>query len=773
MMHRPDSVTTPRLAQIWRCGRAWGLLAAVLLVAFTERFTELGFAHGLLYTPLVYLSGLLVRRPGFQWLITVLCVLLIWVGIGLSPGIAAGFSWPHVLANRALTSVLVLVVGFFALHSIRAHQLHTHRYISDLNRLRHFEAQAESLPVHVWSADGQGRIVHVGQRMAALTGHSVQYIADHWLEIVHPEDREQVAQAWQRAVARGTAYHMEFRLRRADGRYEWHLNEATPVFNERGEVERWFGSSTDISHVQMLRHNTEQLRLLRSAVARVNDIILILEGGPITEDSPRIVFANEAHEKLSGLRNDQVVGRSPWETRGPPGQSEKLAAIRRAMQQGESVRTQLLVYVHDGRELTLDVDVVPVRDKAGVLTHWVVVARDVTEQTQIYHQLQNAQRLEAVGRLTGGIAHDFNNLLTVVLGNADLLGSVPGLGAEARDMIAVIQSAAERGSALTQRLLAFARRQALSPQIIDVERLVSPMAPILRSSLTDRNRLNIHVADDTWPLRVDPGQLESALLNLALNAADAMPDGGCFSIDVSNQRLDADYVLAHPEVSPGDYVCLTVTDTGSGMPPEVQDRIFEPFFTTKPQGKGSGLGLSMVFGFIKQSGGHISVDSSPGKGTRFRLYLPRATGESPQHTVATEAAPISGVAALVLVVEDDTSIRMLSVRYLRSAGYDVLEAASADEALVRIENGLVPDLLFTDIIMPGRHSGLALAQACRRRWPCLPVLFTSGYAEADDAPDTALESIGPLLSKPFRREALLEQVANLLRAGERSRRSDQ
>ncbi|WP_162925657.1 hybrid sensor histidine kinase/response regulator [Isoalcanivorax indicus] len=769
MMRPPESKGRPGAERIW----ALALLAVALLVVLAERLTALGFAHGLLYAPLVYASGLLVRRAGFQWLITLLCVVLIWIGAGLSPGLADGFSMAHVLANRIAATVLVLVVGGFALYAIRERQQHARRSMSDRNRLRHFEAQAESLPVHVWSADGQGRIVHVGQRMAALTGHSVRYIADHWLEMVHPDDREQVAQAWQRAVARGTPYHMEFRLRRADGRYEWHLNEASPVFNERGEVERWFGSSTDVTHVQMLRHNTEQLRLLRSAVARVNDIILILDGGPVTEDSPRIVFANEAHERLSGLRNDQVVGRSPWETRGPPGQAEKLAAIRRAMAAGESVRTQLLAYVHDGSELTLDVDVVPVRDSDGVLTHWVVVARDVTEQAQIYRQLQNAQRLEAVGRLTGGIAHDFNNLLTVVLGNADLLGSVPGISAEARELIAVIQSAAERGSALTQRLLAFARRQALSPQVINVAQLVNPMAPILRSSLTDRSHLDIHVADETWPLCVDPAQLESALLNLALNAADAMPDGGRFSIDVSNVVLDADYALTHPEVKPGDYVCLAVADTGTGMPTSIQDRIFEPFFTTKAQGKGSGLGLSMVFGFIKQSGGHVSVDSAPGHGTRFRLYLPRATGEQARQAAPVARAPASGMTARVLVVEDDTSIRMLSVRYLRSAGYAVQEAASADEALVRIENGLVPDLLFTDIIMPGRHSGLTLAQACRSRWPRLPVLFTSGYAEADDAPDMAMEQIGPLLPKPFRREALLEQVAALLSAGGHSRGGDQ
>ncbi|HVZ14560.1 MAG TPA: MASE4 domain-containing protein [Bauldia sp.] len=385
------------------------------------------------------------------------------------------------------------------------------------------------------------------------------------------------------------------------------------------------------------------------------------------------------------------------------------------------------------------------------------VRESLARQQEIENQLRQAQKMEAIGNLTGGMAHDFNNLLGVVIGNLDLMlnrtrdGDLQELGNEARD-------AALQGADLTRRLLAFARRQPLQPQLVAINDLVSNHAQLLRRLLGAQIEVRLHLDADVWSAIVDPTQLEAAITNLATNARDAMPGGGILTIATGNRHLDADYAASHPEVVAGDYALIEVTDSGSGIPPEVLARVFEPFFTTKEVGKGTGLGLSMVYGFMKQSKGHVSVYSEPGVGTTFRLYLPRF-GEAVVEAAAAPAGAedLRGNGETVLAVEDVDLLRKVVVRQLDELGYKVLTASNADEAIVMLAEKHV-DVLFTDVILAGGATGFDLARVARQRWPNLKVVFTSGFPDTKLNTGSGPTNVGKLLGKPFRKEDLAKAL---------------
>ena len=377
-------------------------------------------------------------------------------------------------------------------------------------------------------------------------------------------------------------------------------------------------------------------------------------------------------------------------------------------------------------------------------------------------QLLQSQRLEAIGQLTGGVAHDFNNLLTVVLGNADLLLEACAKDPDRRHMVQTIIDAAERGASLTKHLLAFARKQPLAPSDVDVNQRLAALDPMLRSSLGEHVEIELVRGAGLWWATVDATQLENALLNLCLNARDAMPAGGRLTIETANASLDTRYAEQHPEVKPGQYVMMAVSDTGSGIPAHVLSRVFEPFFTTKEKGKGTGLGLAMVYGFVKQSSGHISIYSEPGHGTTVKLYLPRASGTRGSQPELPVQGHVRGGFETVLVVEDDEPVRRLACLELRALGYDVLEAGRGSEALALLDSGCPVDLLFTDVVMPGGMSGRQLAEAALQRRPGLRVLYTSGYTENAIVHHGRLDPGVQLLPKPYRRDDLAKAVRQAL-----------
>jgi PAS domain S-box-containing protein len=440
--------------------------------------------------------------------------------------------------------------------------------------------------------------------------------------------------------------------------------------------------------------------------------------------------------------------------------------------QGQEIRDlELQVTASSLRTLDILLSLKQDDPEAGEAARILGALTDITERRRAEQDLQRtqarlhrAERMEAIGQLTGGIAHDFNNLLAVVVTNLDMLDEAlenPSPTAQGRKdshtLVTEATAAALNGAALTRQLLAFASRLPLEPQTIDLNTLSATMAALLSRTLGEQIKVTLASEPDLWPIAVDPSQLDNAVLNLALNARDAMPQGGTLRIETSNVSLTAKDVADLPEVSPGDFVLLEMTDTGVGMSPEVLRRAFEPFFTTKPESHGTGLGLSMVYGFTRQSGGHVRILSAPGEGTTVRLFLPRGWQPADRTQDAAGPAAMPRGTETILVVDDNDAVRIAAARILTSLGYAVLEADSGVAALGVIEQATKVDLLFSDVVMPGDINGVALAERVLTLWPAIAVLLTSGYANTD-ATATVPAQIGPILAKPYRRPDLASRV---------------
>jgi signal transduction histidine kinase/DNA-binding response OmpR family regulator len=392
---------------------------------------------------------------------------------------------------------------------------------------------------------------------------------------------------------------------------------------------------------------------------------------------------------------------------------------------------------------------------------FVVAAADVTERVRAEQVLRNAQKMESIGQLTGGMAHDFNNLLQIISANLDLLVKNEGDASKRAARLQSAVAAVERGARLTGQLLAFARRQALDPRSTNLGRTVQEMTDLLRRTLGERIEVEAMVAGGLWNTLVDRSQVENAILNLAINSRDAMPEGGKLTIEVANAFLDDTYAVEHAEVTAGQYVMLAISDTGQGMPPEVIARAFDPFFTTKPEGQGTGLGLSQVFGFVKQSGGHVKIYSEIGEGTTIKIYLPRS--RKPQDVQESlYEKPVIGGTETILVVEDDDGVRAAVTDLLSELGYTVLRASNAEEALTVLKAGAEVDLLFTDVVMPGQIPTRELARRARDSRPGLRVLFTSGYTQNAIVHNGKLDDDVFLLSKPYRKDDLARKLRSLL-----------
>ncbi|MBK5655404.1 MULTISPECIES: CHASE3 domain-containing protein [unclassified Bradyrhizobium] len=402
----------------------------------------------------------------------------------------------------------------------------------------------------------------------------------------------------------------------------------------------------------------------------------------------------------------------------------------------------------------------PLRDDNDAITGAALIYHDITASRETEHKLQQAQKLDAIGKLTGGVAHDFNNMLTVITGTTETL--VDSLRAEPQlaKTAELIDRAAERCRELIQHLLAFARRQPLEPRTVDINGTVVDIAKLLRPTLGEQIEINSVLAPDVASVHIDPSQLANSLLNMAINARDAMPNGGKLLFETSNVVLDDAYAAANPDIAPGRYVLLAVSDTGTGMSQAVQDKVFEPFFTTKEVGKGSGLGMSMVYGFVKQSGGHIKIYSEQGHGTTIKLYLPPARGQ-----VEVEAPPPEPVrrgSEVILVVEDDQLVRNYVVTQLANLGYKTIAVPDARAALALVDKGEKFDLLFTDVIMPGGMNGRQLADEVRKRRPGIKVLYTSGYTENAIVHHGRLDEGVLLLAKPYRKAQLASMLQQAL-----------
>ena len=475
-----------------------------------------------------------------------------------------------------------------------------------------------------------------------------------------------------------------------------------------------------------------------------------------------VISWNPGAERIKGYRRDEIVGKHfssfySAEDRAAGVPDHALATARdTGRYEAEAWRVR-----KDGTRFWAAVVIDAIRDENGELIGFAKITRDMTERRAMQEQLMQSQKMEVLGQLTGGIAHDFNNLLTVILGNLETISRhVSTQNERVRRAVEHATLGAQRAATLTQQLLAFARRQPLNPQVLDVNQLVGGMSDLLARTLGETIKIDIRLAAGLWRVEADPHQLENTLLNLAVNARDAMPEGGTLTIRTSNVSADGPRDRGAPA---GELVLISMTDTGIGMSEDVVAHAFEPFFTTKPIGQGTGLGLSQVLGYVVQSGGHIAIESAPNKGATLRIYLPRLSAESPIAEAAPAAASETEVGGdeLILLVEDDLRVRAFSADSLRDLGYEVIEAADAAQALRALEAHPEIDVLFTDIGLPG-PSGRDLVDAALKVRPSLKVLYTSGYASDAVTRRGRLEHDVVLLTKPFTRSQLATRIREVL-----------
>ncbi|WOH69816.1 PAS domain S-box protein [Bradyrhizobium sp. BWA-3-5] len=566
--------------------------------------------------------------------------------------------------------------------------------------------------------------------------------------IVPPERRDEVRDILGRAGRGEHVEHFETSRVDRDGRAIDVSLSISPIRSASGQIIGVSKTAHDITErkrtQQALNQEAEERRRIFESS---NDLILVSDSmGNLIQVSPSV-------RDILGYEPSEMVGHNAIAFIHP----DDLEHTRKEMRlgrRGRSKRNFETRYVSkDGKAVALNWTGTwsePVR------RHFFI-GRDLTEKQAADAQLRHAQKMDAVGQLTGGVAHDFNNILTVITGTIGILEEAVAGQPQLVAVTKLIDEAAERGANLTRHLLAFARKQPLKPLEIDINALVLETAKLLQPTLGEHIEITPLLAEDAWTALVDPNQLTTAILNLAINARDAMPDGGKLALETSNVVLDESYAGMHSEVTPGHYVMIAVSDTGAGIPAALLDRVFEPFFTTKEVGRGTGLGLSMVFGFVKQTGGHVKIYSEEGHGTSVKLYLPRATGLQQTDAEAQVAADLQGGSETVLVVEDDALVRRYVITQIESLGYTTLEAANASDALRIIDDAPI-DLLFTDVIMPGAMNGRQLIDEALKRRPELKTLYTSGYTENAIVHHGRLDSGVLLLAKPYRKSELAKMI---------------
>ncbi|QXI18015.1 PAS domain S-box protein [Pseudomonas hamedanensis] len=619
-----------------------------------------------------------------------------------------------------------------------------------------------------------------------------------YLQGVHPEDRAMVARGIKHCITHGTEYAEEYRLLQPDGELRWAFARGRCYKDQHGRPTRFLGAALDLTE----RKHTEQA--LRQSQTELQ---LIINAMPIlisyVDREERFRLNNAAYLDWYGFTPQELYGRTIREVIGEEAYFLRAPYIAEALA-GRSCSFSLYTTHRDGSNRHALMNYLPRHGADGAVNGFYIFVIDETERkkteealrnlnetleervsarteqlAQANQRLQNemfereraedalrhAQKMEAVGQLTGGIAHDFNNMLTGIIGSLDLMQRyiADGRANEIGRFTEAAVSSANRAAALTHRLLAFSRRQSLDRKTLDVNELIHSLEDLIRRTKGDPIELKLRLADSVWPVSTDVSQLENALLNLVINARDAMPNGGELLIETANVYLDGNDITTLEPVKAGDYLMLAVSDNGTGMTPSVRAKAFDPFFTTKPIGQGTGLGLSMIYGFAQQSGGHVSLDSLPDQGTCVRLYLPRLYLQMPEQApVETISAPCTATSGeTVVVVEDDPAVRMLVLDLLKQLGYRAYEAVDATAALALLDTVAEVDLLVTDVGLPGMN-GRQLAEIARQQRPGLKVLFMTGYAQIAAERQGFLEEGMDMVAKPFALERLASKIRTMI-----------
>lgn len=693
---------------------------------------------------------------------------------------------PRVIASvgTALSVILGLLVWALASGQRRAARLASEmtRQLSD-SEFR-WKYALEGAGDGVWDWNCQTGDVVYSKRWKEMLGYTEDDLddgLDQWARLLHPDDKEVAMAEIDRYLnSTDSVYSVEFRMRCKDGSWRWILARAMAVTrDEQSRPLRTIGTHTDITRAKMdegtLRDANAQLAAEQQRIRVILDhshdaFVAVNSAGQVTD-------WNAKAESMFGWSAAEAVGRQLSELIIPAGaraghergfrrftQSHGASLIRNVMEVNAMHRTGATIPVElaiaglpadDGDAASAFIRDISLRKAAELLEVERGKALDEARAA-----LQHAQKLEAVGKLTGGIAHDFNNVLHVISGNVQLLQLLCKGDERLLKRLSSMQSAVDRGAKLSSQLLAFARRQPLQPLVVDLARVLVNMDDLLRRALGESVQLAIRADEQLWNTLVDPGQLENVILNLAINARDAMPDGGTVTIGLENCTVSEDGPAAVPDLASGQYVRLTVADTGIGMSAEVLALAFEPFFTTKPVGKGTGLGLSMAYGFVKQSGGHIQLLSMQGRGTSVVIHLPRSERAETKIEIAATSDLVGG-GETILVVEDDDDVRATAISLLQELGYTVLHAHDGQSALALIEGGAHVDLVFTDVVMPGPVTSTALAERAKALIPAVRILYTSGYTRNALTTGGRLDAGVQLLSKPYRREELARRIREI------------
>ncbi len=712
---------------------------------------------------LAALAALWYRKPHSVldiWLWVVLCAWLFDIALSAILNVARfdlGFYLGRVYGLCAASFVLtVLLIDNVSLQAQLAGLLGKLRQQAaserDLRteRERLFSAVVESSNDAIITQTLDSTITGWNGAAERLFGFSSTEAVGRRIDIIVPPDRcAEVSNILER-IGQGERidHHETSRVHKDGSAVEVSLS-ISPIRSASGAI---IGASKTAHDITERKRNqqalSQEVEERRRIFETSHDLILV------TDTSGNFIQVSPSVTAILGYQPADMIGHSAVEFIHPDDLENTRSEMRTA-RRGLSKQNFETRYIgKDGKAVALNWTGTwsePVR------RHFFI-GRDLTEKHAADAQIRHVQKMDAIGQLTGGVAHDFNNILTVITGTIGILEEAVADQPELVSIARLIDEAAERGANLTKHLLAFARKQPLRPREIDVNALVLEAAKLLHPTLGEQVQIKPILADDAWTALVDPSQLTTAVLNLALNARDAMPQGGKLALETRNVYLDENYAGMHSELTPGNYVMIAVSDTGTGIPAILLERVFDPFFTTKEVGKGTGLGLSMVFGFVKQSGGHIKIYSEEGHGTSVKMYLPRATGSGQTAAEALISANVEGGTEVVLVVEDDSMVRKYVMTQIQSLGYTALEAANAAEALTIIDATETIDLLFTDVIMPGAMNGRRLVEEASKRRPSLKVLYTSGYTENAIVHHGRLDTGVLLLTKPYRKSELARML---------------
>ena len=640
-----------------------------------------------------------------------------------------------------------------------------------------YEMLLANMPVMLHCMDGAGRITSINKQWAAGMGYSQSDVAGKpFNEFLTPDSRQRlVKEIYPSYLQSGLCRSELISMVRHDGSTVQVLLSMTAYRGDKGRIERsvcLIDQPLSV-HVEQPITVVDDQRFKGAFVHATHAMALVAPTGEVS-------LGNDAFWALLAMEPAEVALDSLIH---PDDRKAFLAMMSGLLQGAKDRAVEEFRFVRpDGTTISGDTQVTIVRNGSGDIEQMILQITDASEKKKAESSLQRAQKMEAIGQLTGGLAHDFNNLLTVIIGNLELLeGKLPDDRSTKR--LAEAIDAARKGAGLTRQMLAFARKQDLEPRDVKINELVNGIAPLISRTIGEQIQLKTHLMDGEPLAVIDPSQLESAILNLSINARDAMPKGGHLTLETQPAYLDQVYAEKHQDVTPGHYVMVAVSDAGQGMSPELLDKVFQPFFTTKEQGKGSGLGLSMVYGFIKQSGGHINIYSEVDHGTSIKMYLPRkfvegeiipeVVGVSPEQLATAPVEVVEPEPAepevtgprkpKILVVEDQEAVRAVAAGFLQDFGYDIVEAEDGFQAIARLQEDADIDLMFSDVVMPGGLNGFDLAQAARGIRPDLKVVHTSGYPKgAMVHQEEPRFREGFIIMKPYRREDLQKIIRDAL-----------